>query len=195
MSINRSNTYMPRIVIVGTSCSGKTQLAKRIAKLLTLAHIELDELYWKPNWTPSPIENFRAIVDQATDEDRWLVDGNYGKVRDIVWRKANHLIWLNYSFRIVFWRAIVRTMRRVISREELFAGNRETLGRVLFDRESIVWWVIRTYKRRRREYRKILESVAFQNLELLELSNPKEAETLLEMLPKSRLSAWNSNLS
>jgi len=180
---------MSRIVIVGTSCTGKTHLAKRVAKSLTLQHIKLDELYWNPDWTPTPVENFRTMVDQVTDQDSWVVDGNYSIVRDIVWRKANHLLWLNYSFRLVFWRAFFRTTRRIISREELFSGNRETLRRTLFNRESILWWVIRTHKRRRRQYRKILESATFTNLELLELSKPKDAETLVEMLPNFRLSA------
>ena len=83
---------MRRFAVAGTSCSGKTTLARRIAALYGIPHIELDAIYWGPNWKPSAIDEFRSAVEIETSNDRWVIDGNYSKVRDIVWERATHLI-------------------------------------------------------------------------------------------------------
>ena len=50
---------MDRINVVGTSCSGKTTLARDLARRLVLPHVEFDALFWGPNWTPVPTDVFR----------------------------------------------------------------------------------------------------------------------------------------
>ena len=143
---------MSRIAVVGTSCSGKTTLARRIAGSTGIPHHELDTLFWRPNWTPAPIDEFRAAVEAIVAGDQWVIDGNYSRVRDIIWPRATDLVWLDLPFPVVLWRAVTRTARRVITQEQLFAGNRETIRFVLFDRDPILWWVISTHLRRRRIY-------------------------------------------
>ena len=170
---------MRRVAVVGTSCSGKTTLARRIAALYGIPHIELDAIYWGPNWKPSDIDEFRNAVEIETANDSWVVDGNYSKVRDIVWGRATHLIWLNYPFATVFCRAIVRTVRRVFGREELFSGNRETLRLAFFDTDSILWWVIRTHHRRRRGYRKLIDDGHFPHLRVIEIQKPSDMEQVI----------------
>ena len=54
-----------RINVIGTSGSGKSTLAKRIAEKLDIPYIELDELFWKPNWTESTDEEFFPKVARA----------------------------------------------------------------------------------------------------------------------------------
>ena len=41
---------MKRISVVGSSGSGKTTVARRIAEALDAPHVELDELHWGPDW-------------------------------------------------------------------------------------------------------------------------------------------------
>ncbi len=53
---------MQKIVIIGTSCSGKTTLAKTILSRLNIKHIELDEFYWQLNWTARETEDFKNLV-------------------------------------------------------------------------------------------------------------------------------------
>ena len=173
---------MLRIAVVGTTCSGKTTLASQIADALSIKHIELDTIHWGPNWTPKPIHQFRGAVETETAKDEWVIDGNYAEVRHVIWSRATHLVWLNYPFSKVFLHAISRTFRRVITQEELFSGNRETFGQALLDRESTLWWVIRTYNRRRREYRELIESRQYPQLRVFELRNPAEARDLISKL-------------
>jgi adenylate kinase family enzyme len=170
---------MKRVVVIGTSCSGKTTFASQLANKLAIAHTELDVLHWLPDWEMQPLEESRSLVAEVAVQDRWVIDGNYGKVRDIVWSRATHLVWLNYPFRTIFSGAISRTLRRVVTREELFAGNRESLSRALFNTESIIWWVLRTYKRRRREYPQLFQMPQNTHLEIIELKNQIEADRFI----------------
>ncbi len=173
---------MDRIVVIGTSCSGKTTLAHRLGQILGITHIELDQLHWLPDWQMRPLPEFRALVEDAVSGHQWVLDGNYSKVRSVVWPRATHIIWLNYSFPVVFGRALRRTLHRVIGREGLFGGNRETLRKTLFDRESILWWVVRTYRRRRREYPQLFKQEDYAHLGVIELQTPRKAESFLRRL-------------
>lgn len=173
---------MNRIVVIGTSCSGKTTMARRLGQILGFKHIELDQLHWLPEWQMRPLVEFRAMVEHEVSADHWVLDGNYSKVRDVVWSRATHLVWLNYNFPVVFSRALGRTFRRVVGQEELFGGNRETLRATLFDRESILWWVIRTYRRRRREYPQLFKQEDYAHLQVIEHQYPEESENFLEGL-------------
>ena len=123
---------MARVVVIGSSCVGKTTFAQALARVLSSPHIELDALYWQPNWTPRPPEEFRKLVEQELSQGCWVTDGNYSVVRDLVWSRATTVIWLNYGFPLVLWRALTRTARRVLTQEELFSGNRESLRMALF---------------------------------------------------------------
>src|SRR4051794_16280576 len=87
-----------RIVIVGSSCAGKTTLAALIAQARNWPRVELDELYWSTDWTPRRQAEFFALVDAATTPDTWVLAGNYSASRPIVWPRATTIVWLNYSF-------------------------------------------------------------------------------------------------
>lgn len=171
---------LARVVVVGTSGAGKTTLARDLAALLGSAHFELDALHWKPNWVESPTEELAARVREAVRAERWTVDGNYGKIRDIVWGRATTVIWLNYSFPLVFRRVFVRTIKRSVLREELYSGNQESLVKAFFTRDSILLWTITTYKRRRVRYRELFGNPPFPHLNMIELREPSEARDLLE---------------
>lgn len=163
-----------RIAVVGTSCSGKTTLARNLAATLNVPHIELDTLHWLPNWQERPDDEFWALTRQAIAAPNWTIDGNYSKVRPLVWGRATAVIWLNYSFPVVMGRALKRTFRRVFSREELFAGNRETFRQAFLSRDSILWWVITTYHRRRREYPTLFKQSEYAHLHVLEFTSPEQ---------------------
>ena len=113
------------------------------------------------------------------------MDGNYAVVRDLVCARATAVIWLNYSFPIVIWRALSRTLRRALTREELFSGNRESLRMALFSSESILWWVLTTFYRRRRHYRYLFDTKPSSHLVYVEFRSPTEVETCLASLART----------
>jgi adenylate kinase family enzyme len=170
---------MNRVVVIGTSCVGKTIFARSLAEALSCPHVELDALYWQSNWTPRPPEEFRKLVAQELSQDCWITDGNYSVVRDLIWSRATTVIWLNYGFPLVLWRALTRTVRRVLTQEELFSANRESLRMAFFSRESILWWVLTTFHRRRKQYRVLFDTRTSHQLIYVEFRNPTEAQNFL----------------
>jgi hypothetical protein len=91
--------------------------------------------------------------------DTWVVDGNHPAVRDLIWRRADTIVWLDYRLALIMWRLMLRTFRRVATREVLWNGNREReLSAHFFSRDSIFLRALRTYGLRRRELRCIRSS-------------------------------------
>ena len=174
-----------RIVVIGSSCSGKTTLAKRIAGELVIQHIELDAIHWMPNWAQRPPEELQKLTAAAVAQDRWVVDGNYLSVKDIVWAKATTVIWLDYSFPVVFFRALRRTLSRSLTGQDLFSGNRESLAKAFLSKESILLWVITTFHRRRREFQQIIRKDEFPGLKFVHLRNQRDTNRLIGALRRA----------
>ena len=171
-----------RIVVVGVTGSGKTTLARELSDRLGLPHVELDALYWEPNWTPAPAETFRARVAEALQGGAWVADGNYGIARDIVWARADTLVWLDYGLPVILWQLTRRMWRRVFSHEELWNGNRERLGDHFFSRDSLYLWVFKTYWRRKREIPMLLEFPENKHLKVFHFKSPRELEEWLNSM-------------
>ena len=134
---------------MGTSGSGKTYLARRLAGSLHLPHTELDSVFWQPGWVPAETDIFRQRMKVISDGERWIVDGNYrGKLGEYVAR-ATTVVWLDMPLNLILRRLIIRTGARRISGAELWNGNRERV-RDWFSPEHPIWWAIRTHKETRR---------------------------------------------
>ncbi|MFL5800447.1 MAG: adenylate kinase [Roseiflexaceae bacterium] len=173
-----------RMAVVGVSGSGKTTLARQLARRLELRHVELDSLYWDPGWLPAPAPVFRQRAMQAFECDAWVVDGNHPEVRDIIWGHADTVVWLDYELDLVLRRLVVRTVRRCMTGEELWNGNRErSLRAHLFSRDSIFLWALRTYPLRRREYRELFGAPKYAHIQPVCLRSPQATRAWLENLP------------
>ncbi len=129
-----------RVSVVGSSGSGKTTFGARLAARLRVPHIELDAIWWGPNWTHLDAETFARRVDAATEADAWVCDGNFSAVRPIVLERADAVVWLDLSLRTCLARMLRRTARRIRSGEQLWAGNRESWREVFVGREALFWW-------------------------------------------------------
>jgi len=170
-----------RISVVGTIGSGKTTFAHKTSKLLSASHIELDALHWEPNWVGTPNDLFRERAKQSLQGDSWVADGNYHQVRDVVWSRADTVVWLDYPFRTIIARLTRRTLRRIRTHEKLWNGNQESI-RGLFSRDSVFLWAIRTYRRRRKQYPILLSKPENSHLTVVRLRSPREAEEFLSKL-------------
>jgi adenylate kinase family enzyme len=171
-----------RVNVVGTSAVGKTSVARLLAGRLGVPHVELDALHWQAEWTEAPVEVLRERVTNAIAGDAWVVDGNYGAVRPLIWERAEAIVWLDYSLATILRRYLARTVRRIRTQEELWpgTGNREGWSMHLLRRDGLLWWILSTYRRRRRDYPKLL--AARPDLAAIRLRTPCETTAWLAQL-------------
>ena len=168
-----------RYVVVGTSGAGKSTFARKLAAIIGGKHVELDALHWNADWTPHAPEDFEASVRDQTTGDRWVADGNYSAVRQLLWARATDIVWLNFSRTVVFTRVVRRTLRRAALREELWAGNRESLAMAFLSKDSILLWSFTTYRKNRVKYASARASGHHAHLRWHELRTPREARRFL----------------
>ena len=172
---------MRRIVVMGTTGSGKSRLAERLAEQTGLRVIELDALFWGRDWRPVPLELFRHRVERETRDDGWIVVGNYTQVRDLVWPNADTLVWLDLPLSLVMWRLVRRTVQRAATKEELWGtGNRESFRNAFLSRQSILLWALKTHRRNREKYNAEFGSLAREK-RVVRLQNKREVERFVTM--------------
>ena len=169
---------MRRVSVIGSSGSGKTTTARALAERMGVPWLELDSVFHQPGWQPRPDPEFQADVESFVDGDGWVVDGNYTShgVAQIVWPRADTIVWLDPRRAVVMGRVIRRTVRRVITREELWNGNREPLSN-LYSRdpeENIIVWAWTRYDHVRRKYERMAGEGTWDHARVVRLRTGRE---------------------
>jgi adenylate kinase family enzyme len=113
-----------------------------------------------------------------------VIAGNYSVVRDIIWSRAQAVIWLDFPLHILFWRLLTRTVRRAWTQEELWNGNREPFWwhLKLWSQDSLFHWLFKTYWRRKREYPLLLSLPGHEHLKVFHFKHPRELEKWFESI-------------
>jgi adenylate kinase family enzyme len=171
-----------RINIVGSSGSGKSTTGKLIAKKLGYPYVELDEIQWKPNWTESTEEELFANLERSLEGESWVLDGNYSKTVSIKWKRVQLVVWLDFPYWLILYQVISRTIRRSIRKEELWAGNRETLKKAFFERDSIILWCLTNLGKVRRQYMAAMGDARYSHIRFVRIRSRKELAVFMESL-------------
>lgn len=172
-----------RIAVHGASGSGKTTLAGALSDRMGVPHTELDAHFHQPGWTPLDTETFRSRVAEEVGGDRWVVDGNYHQVRDLVWARAQLIVVLDPPRWTVMAQVTRRTILRAVARRDLWNGNRESLRNIVSvdaDR-NVVLWSWRTMHRYHEEVPSRARADA-PHARLVVVRNRREADELVEEL-------------
>ena len=172
---------MRKVNVIGTTGSGKSVFSTLLANKFDCAYIQMDQLFWKPNWVESTDAEFIAKVTQATKADSWVLDGNFSRTNDIKWKNVDTIIWIDYSYSKTLFQLLRRTILRTLSKQELWpkTGNRESFKRSFMSKESILIWFFKNYRRNKNRYSALMNSNRVKHIEFIRLRSPKEAERFL----------------
>jgi adenylate kinase family enzyme len=170
-----------RVSVVGTSGSGKSTLGRSLAGVLGADFLELDSVYHQADWVPLPTPEFRRRVASVAAGECWVIDGNYSKVRDLVWARADTVVWLDLPRRAVMRRVVWRSFRRAAARVELWNGNRERWRNLLtLDKEeSVVSWAWQTHASNRAKFEAAMADPVNGHLRFVRLTSPAAARRFL----------------
>ena len=140
-------------VTASASGNGKTTVGRELALRLDVPFVELDALVHGPNWTETPDDELRGLLEPVLAGDGWVIDGGYrGKIGDLVIGQADVVLWLDLPMHVWLPRLARRTVRRLRGREEIWNGNRETLRGAVWGRDALIPYALREHRSRRRRY-------------------------------------------
>ncbi|MBI4311420.1 MAG: adenylate kinase [Chloroflexi bacterium] len=182
-----------RIAVWGPTGSGKTTLGRRLGQRLGLPVVEMDTLFWLPNWGAKPADRFQADVRGALDAhaNGWISVGNYhSALGGLVLSQADTVIWLRLPFRVTFWRLFKRTIARAWTKQPLWEGNpnTESWRQTFLSKDSILLFAITSRKSHVERTLANLEQTPHRG-RVLVLRSARNVEGLLNALPESRVGA------
>jgi adenylate kinase family enzyme len=175
---------MKKIVVIGSAGAGKSTLARKIASKIGAKYLELDSVHHQPNWQPINKEEFRQVVDEVTQGSSWVIDGNYYSTVGLdTWRCADAVVWLDRPFAVVFTRLVSRTLRRTISREELWNGNKESFINAFFTKDSVIYFMISKWKSQKRKYTAIFNDPStLPGVVLIHLRSDRDVRNFMDIV-------------
>lgn len=175
---------MQRINVIGTSGSGKSTFSRKLAQELRCPYLEMDEIFWKPNWQePSDEEFFENLIEKLSGEC-WVLDGNYNRTSEIKWSRADTIIWVDYSFQRTVFQAVKRALTRIVTKQELWgkSGNVESFKKSFLSKDSIILWTLKTYKNNRARYTELFNDPKYNHIEFIRITSPQNADTFINKL-------------
>jgi adenylate kinase family enzyme len=176
------SAFVRRVSVVGNSGSGKSVLARELATTLGVPHLELDSVFHQPGWEPLPLDEFQRVVAARAAEDAWVIDGNYSSlVQPIVWARADTVVWHDPPRLTVMRQVIGRTVRRAVTRQELWNGNREPLINFfsLVPEKSIIAWAWHSHAGYRDRYGAAPADPANAHLTFIHLTSRRDVSRFL----------------
>ena len=148
-----------------------------------MPHVELDSLYFGPEFSTAPLPLLRERTSAAIAGDRWVTDGNKRAVRDLVWPRADTIVWLDYPLGVRFWRLAKRARGRtsVLKAQAAETGSKTALPRQLLAAARGVLTALRSHAGQRREYPRMFAEPANEHLAVVRLRSPRATRQWLTL--------------
>ncbi|MGE3315234.1 MAG: adenylate kinase [Planctomycetaceae bacterium] len=186
-----------RINVVGTAGSGKSTFARQLGEVLGLPYIEMDTLFWQPDWQETPDPELFPKIRDATSGDRWILDGNYTRSTPEKWKRVELVIWLDLLFLTTVSRVTKRCIQRSFSQRELWpgTGNRESWRKSFLSTDSVIWWSITSHRKNREHYSRCLSAPEYSHISFLRLTTPRMVAECLDEFRQAANAERNSRAS
>ena len=175
---------MKRILVTGSTGAGKISLAHVLAGHLAIPVHEMDALAFSgPGWREN--DHLVEDVSRISDGPCWVFDSlGYPQVRDLLWSRADTIVWLDYSRAVVMRRVLRRSAVRTLLRRRIFGGNVETVAS-WFSADHPAWWAWAQYAGRRAEIAS--RCVQFAPFDVNRLTTPRQAKGVARRLGRRRV--------
>lgn len=127
MQTQYDDSLMNRIVVIGNAGGGKSTLARKLARALSLPYHEIDALLWRPDWTVVPKDEFHTAHDALITNDKWILDG-MGMRETIAPRieRADTIIIIDMPLWVHSWLAAERLIKWHTGQLEFAPGGHQT---------------------------------------------------------------------
>ena len=178
---------LKKINVVGTSGSGKSTFAQNLSNTLSIEYIEMDALFWGENWVSPQDEEFWKKLKNSLNKKEWVLDGNYTSTIPLKWKHVDTVIWLDFSFSRTIFQAFRRAVIRISTNKELWVGtgNKESFRRTFLSKDSVLLWTLKTYKRNRTNYKKMMTLKKYSHIKFIRLSSPTACYKFLSNIEKN----------
>lgn len=126
---------MQRVAIIGPGGAGKSVLARRLGAAWDLPVRHLDAAFWGPGWRATPPDLWREVVTGLAQDDRWVIEGGYPEVLDLLLARAELAVLLDLPRRVTLPRLLLRPVRwRDRNKGDLPRGMHHVA-----DRDNLSW--------------------------------------------------------
>lgn len=174
-----------RFNVVGCSGGGKSTFSRKLANRIKADYVELDAVYWGPNWSEPKDDDLFLKLDTALAGENWVLDGNYSRTVPIKWKRVQTVIWLDTPFLTTLMQALGRAINRAWTKQEIWegTGNCESFRKSFFSRDSILLWTLTSYYPLRKRYIETMRLQKYEHLNFVHLRSRKEANAFLQTFP------------
>ncbi|MQS18192.1 adenylate kinase [Streptomyces kaniharaensis] len=172
---------MRKIALFGPPATGKSTLARWLSAELGHPHTDLDDLLFTPDG-PLPLPEFRRQAGEITRQDTWIVEGNFSKLADVVWHRADVLVWLDFQLPLIMYRIVRRSLYQLTGYEDSPQARRLTWSKAFFSRRSLLRTAIRKYRNNRPRYVQQVSETADQGVKVVRLHSPREVRRWMELM-------------
>lgn len=179
---------MHKIALFGPPATGKSTIAKELSARLGIPHTDLDEVLFTPAGA-LPLEEFRRQAARVTAQDEWVVEGNFSKLADVVWHRADILVWLDFPLPLIVYRIVLRSLRQLLGRDNSAQAQRLTWSKAFFARRSLLRTAVRKYRANRPRYLLQVAETQARGVTVVRLHSGREATQWLAGLSPARARA------
>jgi len=179
-----------RVSIQGISGSGKTSLGRELERRLGLPHLETDGLVHGPNWSETPDDELRRLLEPLLAQERWVIDSDYRrKVGTLVLEHADTVVWLDLPLHVCLRRLWKRTRGRMRGDERLWSDNKESWRGAFGGWDSLFVYAIRKNFSARRKLPELFARPELAHLEVVRLRSSQAVIGWLDNLEREPAAA------
>ena len=91
---------MRKVIIIGCPGSGKSTFARALQDKTGLPLFHLDMMYWNADRTVVSREVFRERLNTVLQQERWIIDGNYGSTMELRMAACDTVFFLDYPVEV-----------------------------------------------------------------------------------------------